>query len=618
MKPLIIHIKTLLCHRYLPLGLAGLAMLLSLPALWSGLLNDDYPQQIELSSPSQVHQSLEAVGLGVDKPGDLKTLLAKLFIAVGPNKNKQALLDYGALPWWTSKSYQVSLLRPIAVLTHWFDHRFLGGSVVLMHLHNLLWLGLLVGLVGRLYGRLLPVASVAGLAALFYALDDNHYFPAMWIANRNQLMALCLGIGALLAHDHWRRDHAMGAAVVSLILLGLSLLSAEAGIATFAYLFAYEVTLDRARWFKRGLALLPSVLLILLWRHVYNVLGYGARGGGFYFDPAGEPLAFARAALQRAPFLLTGQWLSLPPELFVFIHRSLLLPWVLGIGLVAVAVPLAMGPLLKRDPVARFWLIGMVCAIVPVCAAVPMGRNLLFAGIGGFALMAQFIYAVWTGQDKTWFAGRSGRGVVWALASLLLLIHLPLALVTQAAAPWMTGRMTQEMGATLDVGELPSGQDRELVVVNAPNPASFLYVPYVRAWQGQTLPRAIHQLVPGFNALEVERPRSDTLVVRSLGTDFLHSVETSRLGIVFFYGYLSDFFGPKTRFEAGQRFSQGALTLEILAADEAGMPLSLRVQAAQQVDLDSLQWVNWDWKKERFHNFSLPKVGQTRTISGPY
>ena len=613
MKELAIWIQSILCYRRLPLVLAGLAMLTSLPVLWSGLLNDDYPQQIELSVPNPAHESLGEVGLGVEGPGDLKVLLPKLFIAVGPNKNKQALLDYGALPWWTSPGYQVSLLRPVAVVTHWLDHRLLGGSVPLMHLHNLLWLGLLVWGVGRLYGHFMPVATVAGLAAVLFALDDNHYFPVMWIANRNQLMALCLGVATIWLHDQWRQKGCWKAAVLAQVSLAGSLLCAEAGIATFAYLFAYEVALDRARWFKRGLALLPAVMLILIWRQVYDVTGYGARGGGFYFDPAGDPAAFARAALERGPFLLVGQWLSLPPELFVFIHDKMRGPWVLGVAILAVIVVLAMIPLLKRDAVARFWLVGMLCAIVPVCAAVPMGRNLLFAGIGGFALIAQFIHAVWTGQGQRWFSGRSGRAVVWAMAGLLMLIHLPLAAVAKAASPWVTEEMTKEMGATL-----PSFADamesREVVVLNPPNPASFLYVPYQRAWHGQSLPSSIHQLVPGFNELEIERMDAKTLMIRSLGADLLHCKATTRLDIVSFYRYLSDFSGPLLRFEAGQAFTQGPLQVEILSTDGAGQPLTVRVDG----HLDTLAWLVWDWEKERFLDFSLPNVGEIQTIRGPY
>ena len=614
MKELSIRIQSLLGYKRLSLILAGLTILTSLPALWSGLLNDDYPQQIELSSPNQVHESLDEVGLGVEGPGDFKVLLPKLFIAVGPNKNKQALLDYGALPWWTSPDYQVSLLRPLAVVTHWLDHRLLGGAILLMHLHNLLWLALLVWGVGRLYGHLMPIASVAGLAAVLFALDDNHYFPVMWIANRNQLMALCLGVLTIWLHDQWRQKGCWKAVVLAQISLAGSLLCAEAGIATFAYLFAYEVTLDRARWFKRGLALVPAVVLILIWRHAYNVAGYGARGGGFYFDPASDPVAFARAALERGPFLLVGQWLSLPPELFVFIHDQVRGPWVLGVAALAMAVLLAMVPLLKRDAVARFWLIGMVCSIVPVCAAVPMGRNLLFAGIGGFALIAQFIHAVCTGQGRIWFAGRSGQVVIWVVAGLLLLIHLPLGTMAKVAAPWVTAGMTEEMGATLDLGDLSQATGRELAVLNPPNPASFLYVPYQRAWHEQSLPSAIHQLVPGYNPLEIERTAAEDLVIRSLGADLLHCKQTTRLDIVSFYRYLSDFSGPLLQFEAGQSLGQGPLQVKILSVDGAGQPLVVQVNGP----LEDLVWLVWDWKKERFLDFSLPNVGEIQTIRGPY
>ena len=92
---------------------------------------------------------------------------------------------------------------------------------------------------------------VAGLAALMYLLADSSYFPTMWLANRNALTALFFGILTLLLHDRHRTDGGRLSLIGAPACLLLSLLSAEAGIATLAYLFAYEIVLRRDRWTRR-------------------------------------------------------------------------------------------------------------------------------------------------------------------------------------------------------------------------------------------------------------------------------------------------------------------------------------------------------------------------------
>ena len=162
-------------------------------------------------------------------------------------------------------------------------------------------------------------AWIGGLAALMYLLDDNGYFPSLWIANRNLLISLAFGAATVLAYDSWRRRQWRPGAVIAPACLLVSVLATEGGIATFAYLFAYEVALGRGRMVRRGLALVPSIAVIILWRLVYNLQGYGASGGGFYFDPVREPLDYAVAVLLRGPFFLAGQWTGVPADLYSFL-----------------------------------------------------------------------------------------------------------------------------------------------------------------------------------------------------------------------------------------------------------------------------------------------------------
>ena len=603
--------------RHLAWILALLAMLASLPALGTGLTNDDFCQRTESLAPSQVHHDLARVGLDTQNPGHLPTLLTELFIAVGPGKNREAFRQYGALPWWAGRDYKVSLWRPVAALTHWIDYQLFPNSLVLMHLHSLLWLGLTVLLVTRLFQHLMGHSCCAGLAALMYALSQNSYFPAMWLANRNQLLALAFGLVTLRMHHRWRSQGDRRFAVLSGLCLVGALLCAEGGIAIFGYLFAYALVLDQASWRRRALSLAPAVILIVGWRMAYSLAGYGASGGGFYFDPGSQPLAFVHAALQRAPFLLAGQGLTLPPDLFSFIHDQVHWPYAIGLALLCIVMLAIMGPLLRSQRMAQFWCLGMVLSTVPVCAAVPMARNLLFAGVGGFALIAQFICAGrqeedWVRRSAIW--QRLNAGLCW----ILVFVHLPLAAAGKLAAPALTNQILAQMKASLNLGLQTDVQEQTLVIVNAPNPASFIYVPYERALQQHPLPQAIRVLAPGFGPLTISRLDNRTIDIQSAHASLLTCPATYRLEIVHLYRYLSDFRAPGERFSMGEQINLSGLCIRITATDPQGNPTRIQCRFDAPLEDTSLRWLQWDWKKECYRPFALPAIGQSAQLRGPY
>jgi hypothetical protein len=611
-------IQRILPHRMWAVAMGVLAMVTCLPALWSGLFNDDFLQRAELMSPTPAHQALAQVDLEVHRPGHLGTCLPDLFVAVAPEKNRTALREYGALPWWTGPNYRVALLRPLATLTHWIDTHWLGDSLVWMHAHNVIWLGLILFMAGVIYRAFMPLSlATAGLGLLFLALDTNHYFPTLWIANRNQLMALFFALVSLYMHHQWRANKTPHAAVLSAVGLLASLLSAEGGVATFAFLFAYALCLDSGTWARRALSLVPAFGLIVAWRLVYSHLGYGAQGGGFYIDPVGQPVAFAQAALERAAFLLAGQWYAIPPDLFAFFHDTARWPFTLLLwGLLITAITM-LAPLLRHDRVARFWCVALGVAIVPVCAAVPMGRNLLFASVAGFALSAQLINGALT--RAAWLPGaRAWRWLIMLTAWVLIALHGLLALVLTAAMPGITRDMIAELSATsnLTAPGLETGQD--VVIINAPNPASIIYMPYKQALTDRPLPGLIHMLAPGYGPLQVSRPDDQSLRIRALEASLLTCQATPRLEIVHLYKYLSEFRQPQDRLMPGDPIHLDGLTITIESVDTQGHPVDILCQFDSPLTSPTRTWLQWDWQLERYAPFSLPEIGESVSIKGPY
>jgi len=565
------------------------------------------------------NEQLSDVGLPPNSSGDLSEVVSDLFIAVRPDHNLEKLKTYGALPWWTYDGLRVSFWRPVSSFTHWLDYLLFPNSVMLMHAHNLLWFAVAIFLVATLYRRLMVCSWVAGLAALLYVLDDSSYFPAMWIANRNIFLSLFFGILTLLTHHRWRQHHSVSAAIVAPFCLLGSLLSAEAGVATFAYLFAYAVTLDRGSRLRRALSLAPAVFLIVLWRIVYSTLGHGAYGGNFYLDPAREPLRYAWAVITRSPVLLMGQWSCIPADIFNFIPDSAKAQYLPIITVFVVLVLIVLLPLVCKDRLARFWLIGMYLSAVPVCATVPMSRNLLFVAIGAFGLMSQFIAGLVTKEN--WLpASRLWRGAAWTLCMLLIIVHLPMAVLARISTPIMTSFLAKNVKSTMEIGSLEGSEDQDLVVVNAPNPSAFLYVPFLRAYEGQPLPRAIRLLAPGFGPLEINRTDDNSVMLRARGGNLLACQEKDSIDFVYFYRYVSDVRGARHPLSAAAeyRVELPRMSAEVIAVDGSSVPAEVLFKFAVALEDGSLRWLQWDWEKGCYIPFKVPAVGQKVHIRGPF
>lgn len=608
----------ILSVRHLPCLLALGAVLISLPALNAGLITDDFMHRAMLADDSASLRCLAEVGLAREGSGTLRETLADLFVVVDPERHFAAYRKYGILPWWTYEGYRVAHWRPVASLTHWLDYRLFPNTAWLMHLHSIFWFAAVVLLVAILYRRFIDVRWVAGLAGLLYLVNNDAYFPTMWLANRNLLISLFFGILTLIVYDRWRRDGWRAGSIATPLCLLASVLATEGGIATLAYLLAYEVTLGTGRPARRLLALAPSLLVVVLWRLFYDSQGYGAAGSGFYLDPVRQPLAFMAAAVERLPFLLAGQWTTLPPDLYGFLPSTgrMLLGGFLA--LIAVLVPLCLWPLFRRNRRMGFWLLGMVLAALPVCATIPMGRALLFVAIGAFGLIAECAGTWRRDAGRLRRGGRSGRWLAMMVMALLI-AHLPLALAMRPGTLNLTGKVIKRLNRTAVIAlyeRYDPGQ--YLVMVNAPNPASLLWDAFGAAANDQPMPTGLRTLAPAFGPLEVLRTGPRRLVIRSLQGSLLDAQQGFALHRAFFFQRLSDVRGAGRPMAVGQRIALPGLIVEVLAVDETGSPSEAAFAFDVPLESRTLRWIHWDWRQQHFVVFRPPPVGQAVRLDGPF
>lgn len=579
-------LRSWLGHRRLALHLALLAVLLTLPALWIGWqLDDHYLRMIML-------------GRAENLPGPLE---AFVFLDGDPEVNR-LYTEFGVLPWWTVEDFRISFLRYVSLLSSWLDYSLWPGSAVLMHLHSLLWLGSVIALATHLYRRLIgPEGLAAGLAALLYAVDEAHSAPAAWLANRNALVATCFGLLCLIAHDRWRRGRDPRWALLSVLFLALGLASGELALATAGYLAAYALFLDPAPPGRRFASLLPAGIVLGAWAGIYRLLGFGVHGSGLYLDPLGDPAAFLRACVDRAPLLLMGQWTPLPADLGSLLDggpaRAL---WWVAV-LVTVLIGCVLVPILRTDAVARFWTAGMLLALVPACATAASNRLLLFAGLGAMGLLGQLLAREWSARPER---PERRRRLAATLAVIAVIVHLGIAPLLKPGGAYSVKLLGDSQTAA--VASLPDGETiegKDLIVVNAPDYLVYVsHIPTLLLLEDRSLPRRGFGLATAPLAAELTRSDESTLRVSLAGS--------------LFTGPLSGlYWSPENPFRPGDAVTLETLTVTVLATTPGGEPTDLAFEFAVPLEHPSLCWVRWE--DGAFVPFTPPGVGETVRLDAP-
>lgn len=582
-------LDALLVHRRLPLALGVLSALLTLPSLDVGWVGDDLWHRAVLKKTPGV------AGLGILPSGSIMELFR--FLDGDPQRTRR-LMDIGVLPWWTDPGIYGAFMRPITGVTHWLDYSLWPDRAALMHLHSVLWLSGLVLAVALLYRGMMGVTPAAGLAALAFAMDDAHGMPVGFLANRNALIAAVFGVLALIVHRRWRRDGWRWGAVAGPLLLAASLFSAEAGVGILGYLIAYAVFMDRGQWRSRVLVLAPYAAVVAAWRLTWRGLGYGISPTmEFYVDPLVEPVRFLWCVIERAPILMWGQWLTLSDVSLLIPRPWLWLFW--GLALVFLAwIALRIIPLVRREPTARFWALGMLLALPPACATIPNDRMLLYVSLGAFALLGTMLTGVYESSDLGAQARPRSPGRV--LRGLLIVVHLaiaPLALAARAANPVGPRGLMERLQHIVPTGAAVEGRD--VIVVNPPMAMSVGFVLILRSEAGEPMPRRIRVLGPSLQVLELTRLDQHTLSVRPE------------------YGYLANAFdqifrGRRRPLGLGGRVELTGITVEVTALTAEGRPAEAVFRFVTPLEDPSWLWVIW--KDGAYRSFTPPAVGTTIVI----
>ena len=338
--------------------------------------------------------------------------------------DRDTLLAHGVVPWWTHPHLTIRFLRPVSSATIWLDHALFGRNALAMHVHSLLWWAAMVVLAFFLYRRLLG-ERVARLAAFVFALAPCHAMPMAWLANRDALISLTLGLVAFHAYVRARETGRAAALLGATLLFSVALSAGEYTLLFTAFVLGFELVRKGDSLARRLVGLGTFGVPCAVYMGIRSALHYGAAGSGFYNDPFTAPELFLWFAPRRLATLFLDAWLSLDNDSVRWSIPS----WALGLAMLAVI--LGVGGVLRhqlRDEeekgetrrVAAFFAVAMFLAFIPVLSAVPSPRLL-----GGVMLaVAPLVGLV---LERAWFPARPQPRRGWPEAAQLTALCLGFA-----------------------------------------------------------------------------------------------------------------------------------------------------------------------------------------------
>lgn len=383
-----------------------LGILMTLPTLFVGIFMDDALVRAKL--------------MGADSPWppaewwDLYTFAREDINA--------RLLEAGHHPWWAHPEVKMTFFRPLSALTHHFDYWAFPNDPIFHHLHSVLWYALAVFMVYRTLSGIYPNSkNLVLLASIAFAVATPHAMTVGWLAGRNTLISFVAALWYFDLYRKWRESNRTGFLFGSLGVFAVALLTGEAALGGIAYLLGWEIFKVKTTRGKRVLALLPHFILFVIWYAWYVAAGFGAANTGIYHDPVTDPLDFALAVSSNFPVLILGKWLLMPLDVWAIVpHSSQLVMTGIGV-LFLVFLAWLLGPIVRKNPLNRFWAFGTIVALGPFTMTLPMDRLVLFAGVGAAALLGEMAYRTPKKRARR-IAGK-----------IVLFIHLPLALVLGTA-----------------------------------------------------------------------------------------------------------------------------------------------------------------------------------------
>lgn len=506
----------------------------------------------------------------------------------------QPFIETGPFPWWMYPEAKARFFRPLTNALHHFDYNVFGMRAFWWHFHGLLWYLAMV-LAWILIARRSLSPPIAAFAALLFAIDYTHWMPAVWIANRNALIACVPAIFGVYAHIRWRESGWKPGLPLSIVGYIIGMFGGEAWLGMSAYAAAYELFGRRESFVSRILHLLPAAICAVSYAIAYMFLGYGVQGSGAYVQPLSAE--YVKEMPGRILGLIGAHLFGAPIDAWAFFPATRLFFAALGVAaliFLSILLHRAWPTLDERDRSGLRWLIpGGILSMLPIIAAFPMSRLLLGPSIAGSAVIAVVLTQWWMTRVK----GRIRP--IGIVCGYIAFIHIVVAIVAwplQSGIVTFIGREAERVytNAPIDDARVAE-QNLYLIAANDP-----LYTPIIRRLAGSPVPRSWHCLSGSSSDHVFTRTAADTFELESKEYALVQGV---------FADILRDI--DANPFAVGDTIKLLDAKIEVLAVME-GRPTKIRVRCNKPLDDPSIVFLQW--KDYRIQPFALPPVGESREV----
>ena len=589
------------------------------------LLGDDFVQWGAVTLPQDLYQK----GLEIANPDNgFVDKIKNMFMFLSADSGAtQQLKAYGAIPWWINDDITMHMFRPLSSVTHWLDYQYLDKNVFAMQFHSLLYILLMALSYFVVMRNFLSfanqpngtVAWIPALAVAFFIFSYSVPINFNWLCARNAFIAPIFAIWTLWFHHLWRHQNSIPYLLLSMTTMMLALLSAEAGVATLAYIGAYALLLDKQPFIKRMLTVLPALLVVVVWRMGYSSQGFGAENIDLYVDPVRSPYEFITQRIPMLPIYYAKVVLGPLAMLWLTVTSSI---WILsGISFIACALVLwPLWPLIKSNRLVQFGLLGSVVAIIPFLSTNPSARSEPFLQIGFFLALAIWLYGVSQRQQIS-------KGLKTFIV-VLVGVHLVVPTLLVAGKHWrlLTLDVTSMDAYSSVEPQIAAGNgERDLVIVNSPDYFAYYHRPFSWSFNGHALPRSIKFLAPGLTTMSIERIAEATYRLTSdegfavlsdtpQNLDSRPDPERNRHRVLGYRANNQIMTKADQAFKTGQAFSVTGMDITIKEALD-GVPKVLLVEL-QAADAAVWQW--YDWTDYSYKAFTSLAIGESVTLPGPF
>jgi len=291
-----------------------------------------------------------------------------------------------------------------------------------------------------------------------------------------------------------------------------------------------------------------------------------------------------------------GQFLAPPAELYSVWPA----PWARAMLVLAcvwtICLCAAFWPLVRRDRMARFWILGALASLVPAASTYAHNRQLLFASFGAMAALAQLwhLLVVQLGNRASTRWLRFSQ-VIGGTAFAAHTVFSPLALpISTCGIAILSPLAAAREPLPADVA------GRDLVFVNAPDYFAVKLAQLSRRIAREPMPRRLRALSFGPEHLSLQRTAANVLEIEYaegiLSTPFMELYRDRHIPMA-----------------PGDGIDLQGLHIEVLEVtpDRRARKARFSFDAALEAD----QFRFYVWKQGHFERYTPPALGKTEPLA---